>query len=117
MNPLNHTQARQLLQAAADYRLEPAEQVALDAHLAGCPDCRAYGEGIGTLEQGLRKMFHRQWDQPAARGINLLPGVRLGYRRRHGHHHDKSATARSREGGAPINVLFDPLAPAQRGEG
>lgn len=82
MNPLNHTQAQQYIQAAADNWLVDSERAALAAHLAACPDCHAYEERIGALEGNLRNLFHRQWDIPASRTINLLPDVRTRYRQR-----------------------------------
>jgi Tol biopolymer transport system component len=82
MNPLNHTQARGYLQDAADNRLEASQQASLKEHLAACVACRAYEEQIGSLEERLRRQFHKQWDTASSRNINLLPGVRTGYRRK-----------------------------------
>jgi TolB protein len=82
MNPLNHTQARRYLQAAADNRLEASERSALDEHLAACAACRLYGEQIGVLENNLRTMFRKQWNAASERRINLLPGIRTRYRRK-----------------------------------
>jgi Tol biopolymer transport system component len=82
MNPLTHTLARRYVQAAADNWLEPAKQKDLQAHLAACAECRRYAEQTGLLEKNLRILFHRQWDAASERGINLLPAVRTGYRRR-----------------------------------
>jgi Tol biopolymer transport system component len=82
MNPLNHTQARNYLQAAADSRLKASERLALDEHLAACADCRGYAEQIGLLEKNIRKLFHAHWDAASERSINLLPGIRTRYRRK-----------------------------------
>jgi Tol biopolymer transport system component len=79
MNPLNHTQVRRYIQAAADNRLESRERSALDEHLATCTECRSYADQNGLLESNLRALFHKQWDTASERNINLLPGVRAHY--------------------------------------
>lgn len=54
MTPLNHTQARQWIERAADGLLTPAQQKELDAHLKGCAECRAYAAQLQQLEGALR---------------------------------------------------------------
>lgn len=41
MNRLDHTQFRDLLDLEVDGGLTAGQQASLDAHLAGCPECRA----------------------------------------------------------------------------
>ena len=82
MNPLNHAQARQYLQDAADGRLEASKRTLLDEHLAACEECRQRANSIDRLEKNLRTLFHKQWDAAGERSINLLPGIRTRYRRK-----------------------------------
>jgi LysM repeat protein len=62
MVQITHQTARTLLQAAADKTLASEEQLALDTHLAGCQDCRAYADGLSQLQADLRRLTHLQWD-------------------------------------------------------
>jgi len=48
-NPYNHEQIRQHLFAYTDGELPEAERRALQAHLEGCPDCRAAAARWATL--------------------------------------------------------------------
>ncbi len=52
--PADCAQACQQLSLRMDSELSEFESLLLDAHLAGCSDCRAFGEGIGDLSKTLR---------------------------------------------------------------
>jgi anti-sigma factor RsiW len=56
---LMHEQARRLIHAAADRSLSPGDRSHLRAHLAACPECRAYQAELdqlqSTLVQALRQ--------------------------------------------------------------
>jgi hypothetical protein len=61
---LNHTQAREWLELAADGLLDAARQSQLDAHLAGCPECQAYAAELAALEGLLGETLQTRWGQP-----------------------------------------------------
>lgn len=82
MNQQNHNQARRSMHAAADNLLEASERNKLDDHLASCAECRSYAEQINTLEGNIRTLFHKQWDTASTHNVNLLPGIRVRYRRK-----------------------------------
>jgi predicted anti-sigma-YlaC factor YlaD len=51
-----------------DYtELAPAERGAVDAHLAGCADCRGYLETLAHLETGLSELYSGAHVSPAFR--------------------------------------------------
>ncbi len=52
--PADCAQACQQLSLRMDSELSEFESLLLDAHLAGCSDCRAFAEGIGDLTKALR---------------------------------------------------------------
>ena len=56
-----HQNARRQLQARADGPLGPDEQVALERHLAGCPECRAYAARLEALESRLSASLQARW--------------------------------------------------------
>ena len=56
-----HQNARRQLQARADGPLGPDEQVALERHLAGCPECRAYAARLEALESRLSDSLQARW--------------------------------------------------------
>lgn len=80
MAALTHTQARRCVQAAADGRLSFTDQAALDAHLAGCAECRAYAAELLTLEAAVTRGLRMRWeaDVPLA---DLSLKVRMRLRR------------------------------------
>lgn len=50
---LNHTQARQLLQSAADLPLGGQQWQSVQDHLEACPSCRAYRQRLQSLQRDL----------------------------------------------------------------
>jgi LysM repeat protein len=68
MTTLTHRAARHAAQQAADGRLDAEAQAALDAHLRGCPACRAYAADLAAVEHALRDSLASRWDAAAARG-------------------------------------------------
>jgi len=66
MKPMTHQNVQALLQAAADKTLMPEEQMALDAHLAGCKNCRSYAWDLVELQDGLRRVMRQQWNKHQA---------------------------------------------------
>jgi peptide/nickel transport system substrate-binding protein len=61
---LNHQQAQEYIQAAADGLLDAAASRELDAHLAECAECRAYAAQVAHLEQQLRRGLQARWPAP-----------------------------------------------------
>ncbi len=66
---LTHDEARYALHAADDGLLTPADQQALDQHLASCDACRAYAVELGQAEAGLRASLQQRWPLPPAEAI------------------------------------------------
>jgi hypothetical protein len=64
MRALNHSDARQLIEQAADGPLTATEQRALESHLQGCADCRAYAAEFAALEAALGTTLLERWGQP-----------------------------------------------------
>lgn len=64
MKALNHSEARQLIEQAADGLLTADEQRALESHLKGCADCRAYAAEFAALEAALGAALLERWGQP-----------------------------------------------------
>lgn len=64
MMALNHAQARDWLELAADGLLDSARQVQLDAHLLGCPECQAYATELAALEGLIGETLQGRWGQP-----------------------------------------------------
>ena len=62
MLEISHRKAQSLLQSAADDLLSAEDQTLLDAHLAGCAECRAYAKNVLNLENSLRAATHTIWD-------------------------------------------------------
>jgi hypothetical protein len=62
MSEITHQKAHMLLQSAADRRIAPEEESALDAHLGKCEECRNYASDLTNLEAGLQSALHAQWD-------------------------------------------------------
>lgn len=63
MISLTHHQIRQHLEAAADTSLDPTARSAVDAHLAGCPACRAYADELARLQQDLTRALYARWER------------------------------------------------------
>ena len=64
MKALNHSEARLLIEQAADGLLTSDEQRALESHLKGCADCRAYAAEFAALEASLGATLLERWGQP-----------------------------------------------------
>jgi hypothetical protein len=64
MKALNHTQVHLLIEKAADGLLSADEQRALESHLKGCADCRAYAAEFAALESVLGETLLSRWGQP-----------------------------------------------------
>ncbi|HEV7616334.1 MAG TPA: anti-sigma factor [Solirubrobacterales bacterium] len=65
---------RLLLGAYALGDLAPAERAGLEAHLEGCPDCRAEAEALGAVAQLLPLADPDRFGQPAPRPSPQLAG-------------------------------------------
>lgn len=77
---MTHENARRAIQSGAD-ELSAVESAALQAHLAACPECRAYAAQLDTLRPALTLALHGRWD--AARpGAELAQKVQEQLRRR-----------------------------------
>lgn len=63
MMALNHAQVRLLIEKAADGLLTASEQRALESHLQGCADCRAYAAEFSALEGSLGAALNERWGQ------------------------------------------------------
>lgn len=64
MKALNHSEARILIEQAADGLLTATEQRALESHLKGCANCRAYAAEFAALEAALGAALQERWGQP-----------------------------------------------------
>ena len=71
MTMLTHEEARRYMQAAADKRLSAQERKALEAHLAECPECRAYSVEIESLQFTITRALRARWDRRRA-PVNLV---------------------------------------------
>jgi hypothetical protein len=63
MMALTHAQVRLLIEKAADGLLTASEQRALESHLQGCADCRAYAAEFAALEGSLGAALNERWGQ------------------------------------------------------
>lgn len=61
MNTMNHDQARQWIEQAADGILGAEQQAALQAHLATCATCQAYAAELANLESALSEALQAHW--------------------------------------------------------
>jgi anti-sigma factor RsiW len=66
MTTLSHTAAREYIQQLADGEPLHAEaREALNQHLAGCAECRAYAQEIKALHAMLAQTFRARWEHPS----------------------------------------------------
>jgi hypothetical protein len=65
MKALTHSQARQLIEQAADGLLNPTQQSQLAAHLLGCAECRAFAAELAQLENAIGSTLKAHWRQPS----------------------------------------------------
>src|SRR5690242_5241299 len=70
MADITHLEAHRLLQLAADAALEPGDRLALEPHLAECPECQAYAGSLEATEHILRSSMRRRWD-PEKAGLSI----------------------------------------------
>ena len=61
MIEISHKQARYLIREIEDRRLPDEQWAALQAHLEGCPECRAHQARMGGLGRDLRRVLHQHW--------------------------------------------------------
>ncbi|MBM3932748.1 MAG: zf-HC2 domain-containing protein [SAR202 cluster bacterium] len=52
-----HKHYQKLIEQAMDGRLEPADRIALETHLAFCDDCRAFAPLTGQERAGLAAWY------------------------------------------------------------
>lgn len=64
MKSLSHEQARQWIEQAADGILDAEQQTALNEHLKGCAECRAFAAELAALESVLGAALSDHWGQP-----------------------------------------------------
>jgi hypothetical protein len=81
MKASNHSKFHQLIQRSADGQLNPSQQQTLDAHLAGCAECRLYAEELRALETQLASVSVTRRVPPAARQAFLIINIQKRYRR------------------------------------
>ncbi|MGN6031157.1 MAG: anti-sigma factor family protein, partial [Thermomicrobiales bacterium] len=55
---INHAEAQSLISARMDEPLDPIVARELDAHLATCPQCRAFASQTAAISQGLHDLPH-----------------------------------------------------------
>jgi Tol biopolymer transport system component/DNA-directed RNA polymerase specialized sigma24 family protein len=59
---LSHSQAENLLEAAADFHITDADAGLLRQHLNFCPRCQESSRRLHAFENELRAAFHQRWD-------------------------------------------------------
>lgn len=62
MDTLTHEQGRAYLHIGRE-QLETGEQAALDAHLAGCVDCRVYAAEVAVRQMNLTRLMQTRWSR------------------------------------------------------
>jgi len=62
MFEITHQEARALLHAATDQKIDPGDKTVLNSHLSGCRSCSDYANSLENLEVNLRKVMHAKWD-------------------------------------------------------
>lgn len=90
MISISHQQAQFLLRRAADRRLPEEQWSALQAHLEGCPTCRAYQARLDGLQRGLRRALRARWryieppasTRPPSAAAQALAAARLARQKR-----------------------------------
>ena len=60
---LTHEEAHRLIQYDLDHALHAEQRAPLLAHLYECDDCRAYADGMHNLQNILRGVMRKQWEQ------------------------------------------------------
>ena len=76
-----HSKIHRQIQRSADGQLTPSQQQALDAHLAGCAECRLYASELRALETQLASVSVTRLVPPASRQALLTAAIHSRYRR------------------------------------
>ena len=76
-----HPQTIRWIQSAADRQITDKDAAELDRHLKSCAACQAAMRQFSELEEALRTLFHRRWDQHPAPAPDFTRSV-LDTRRR-----------------------------------
>lgn len=76
MTGLTHTQAKQLLNSAADKCLDPINRSVLQGHLSQCPGCRAYAAELDWLNGAVGRGLRARWSAPRRSPIDMAARVR-----------------------------------------
>jgi hypothetical protein len=79
---LTHRQARQIAQAAADGLLDETARRILEAHLAGCADCRAYTDALQRLEARLAGSLQTRWPEQPPSSQEIAAAVHVIHTRK-----------------------------------
>lgn len=66
---ITHREAEALISARLDQRLDPLTERELSAHLATCPDCRAFSQASRALATGLRELPYLPPSSTVSRGV------------------------------------------------
>jgi predicted anti-sigma-YlaC factor YlaD len=75
--PTECEEAQEAASALADGELSAFETVRLDAHLRGCPECRAFATSAGALAVALRGAELEQPSRPVFAQRRRRPALRL----------------------------------------
>jgi anti-sigma factor RsiW len=81
MKNLSHPSYRQMIQAAADGRLDAAQCADLDAHLATCAECRAYADEIHAVEVRLSSVSTTRLVPSPSQRQRTTAAIQSRYRR------------------------------------
>jgi hypothetical protein len=82
MKERSHAKMRRQIQRSADGRLTPSQQQALDAHLAGCTECRLYAAELRALETRLSSVSFTRLAPPKPRAVaQQVAAIQASYRR------------------------------------
>lgn len=66
---ISHHEAEALISARLDQQLDPLTERELSAHLATCPQCRAFAKSTGALASGLRELPYLPPSPAVSQGV------------------------------------------------